>query len=99
LTAFCSVLLFRFCVTRCHRDSNETAEAELITHLYRMFLLGATNYKRKLEVTSDSVQLDVVMDVLKVNPTRFDILEEFEVDLHNPDNDIGKILQVNISAS
>jgi hypothetical protein len=59
-----------------------------------MFLLGSTE-KRKLEVTSDSDQLDVVLDVLKNDPTCLEKLEDIEVDFYKL-NMLVKVLEVSI---
>jgi hypothetical protein len=57
-----------------------------------MFLLGSRK-KRKLDIASEYHQLDVVLDVLKNNPTCFDKLEEIEVDFYDFDL-LEKILEV-----
>jgi hypothetical protein len=57
-----------------------------------MFLLGSRK-KRKLYVASEYPQLDVVLDVVKNNPTCFDELEEMEVDFYDYDL-LEKILEV-----
>jgi hypothetical protein len=59
-----------------------------------MFLLGSTE-KRKLEVTSDSDQLDVVLDVLKIDPICLEKLEDIEVDFYKL-NMLVKVLEVSI---
>jgi hypothetical protein len=59
-----------------------------------MFLLGSSK-KRKLSIASDSHQLDVVLDLLKNNPTCFEKLEEIEVDFYDL-NMLAKILEVSI---
>ena len=59
-----------------------------------MFLLGSTEMT-KLDVASDSDQLNVVLNVLNDNPACCDRLEEIEVDLYDLD-ELEKFLLVSM---
>jgi hypothetical protein len=74
------------------QDCNDQTRQEALLHLFSMFLLGSSK-KRKLDLASDSDQLDVVLDVLKTNPSCFQQLEEIEVDFYDL-NMLEKILEV-----
>jgi hypothetical protein len=89
----CSYVL-RFSLTKYeHDDSDEMQDALL--HLFRMFLLGSRNM-RILDVPSESAFLDIVLDVLKTNPTCFDKLEETVVHFTHIDIELEKILEVSM---